>query len=134
VAVITGSANGMGKAMALRFAHEGCDIAVVDLNFDLAQKVAEEIKSHGRQAVAIKADISKSNEIKSMIEQSIKAFGKIDILVNNAGAAGGGNLEKTAIRNTHLHFVYGSGASQCFSACLSFGKSGYHRTHQKSCV
>jgi NAD(P)-dependent dehydrogenase (short-subunit alcohol dehydrogenase family) len=93
VAVITGSANGMGKAMALRFAREGCDVAVVDIQLDGAQKVAEEIKSIGRKAVAIKADISKSKEIKSMIEESAQAFGKIDILVNNAGAAGGGNLE-----------------------------------------
>jgi NAD(P)-dependent dehydrogenase (short-subunit alcohol dehydrogenase family) len=93
VAVITGSANGMGKAMALRFAREGCDIAVVDLKYDEAQQVAEDIKSGGRKAVAIKADISKGAEIKSMIEQSVQAFGKIDILVNNAGAAGGADLE-----------------------------------------
>jgi NAD(P)-dependent dehydrogenase (short-subunit alcohol dehydrogenase family) len=93
VAVITGSANGMGKAMALRFAREGCDIAVVDLQLDSANKVVEEIKSGGGKAIAIRADISKSKEIKSMIEASIQTFGKIDILVNNAGAAGGGSLE-----------------------------------------
>jgi NAD(P)-dependent dehydrogenase (short-subunit alcohol dehydrogenase family) len=93
VAVITGSANGMGKAMALRFAREGCDIAVVDLQLDGAKKVVEEIISGGRKAIAIKADISKSKDIKSMIEESIQTFGKIDILVNNAGAAGGGSLE-----------------------------------------
>lgn len=92
-AVITGSANGMGKAMALRFASEGCDIAVVDLKYDRAQRVAEEIKSIGPRAISIKADISKSAEIKSMIAESVAAFGKIDILVNNAGAAGGGSLE-----------------------------------------
>lgn len=95
VAVITGAANGMGKAMALRFAREGSDIAVVDLKFDGAQMVAEEIRSIGRKAVAIKADISKGKEIKSMIEESAQAFGKIDILVNNAGAAGGGDLESS---------------------------------------
>jgi len=95
VAVITGSASGMGKAMALKFASEGCDIAVVDLNFDLAQKVADQIKSGGRKAVAIKADLSVSKEIKSMIAQSIQTFGKIDILVNNAGTAGGGSLENS---------------------------------------
>ena len=92
-AVITGGANGMGKAMALRFAREGCDIAVVDLQLEGAKKVVEEIKSGGRKAIAIKADISKSKDIKSMIEESIRTLGKIDILVNNAGAAGGGSLE-----------------------------------------
>lgn len=93
VAVITGSASGMGKAMALRFAREGCDIVVTDLQYDKAKSVVEEIGSTGRKAIAVKADISKSKEIKAMIEESIRSFGRIDILVNNAGAAGGGSLE-----------------------------------------
>ncbi len=95
VAVITGSASGMGKATALRFAREGCDIVVADLQFDKATGVVKEVQAIGRKAIAIKADISKSKEIKSMIEESIQTFGKIDILVNNAGAAGGGNLESS---------------------------------------
>jgi NAD(P)-dependent dehydrogenase (short-subunit alcohol dehydrogenase family) len=95
VALITGSANGMGKGMALRFAREGCDIIVADLNLDGAKKVADEIKSGGRKAIAIKADISSSKEIKSLVDASIQEFGKIDILVNNAGAAGGGSLEES---------------------------------------
>ena len=93
VAVITGSAKGMGKAMALRFAHEGCDIVVADIDWDGAQKVAEEVKSSGRKAIAIKTDLYSSKDIKSLIDESIKTFGKIDILANNAGAAGGGDLE-----------------------------------------
>jgi NAD(P)-dependent dehydrogenase (short-subunit alcohol dehydrogenase family) len=93
VAVITGSAKGMGKAMALRFAREGCDIVVADIDWNGAQKVAKEVESGGRKAIAIKTDINSSKEIKSLIEASIQEFGKIDILVNNAGAAGGGDLE-----------------------------------------
>ena len=95
VAVITGSASGMGKAMALKFAGEGCDIAVVDLQFESAQKVADQIQSLGRRAVAIKADISVGKDIQSMIGESLEYFGKIDILINNAGAAGGGSLENS---------------------------------------
>ena len=93
VAVITGSANGMGKGMAQKFSGEGCDIVVADINLDGAKKVADAIKAAGRKAVAIQVDMSNSTEIKALIEQSIKEFGKIDILVNNAGAAGGGSLE-----------------------------------------
>ena len=93
VAVITGSANGMGKGMARKFAGEGCDIVVADINLAGAKKVADAIKATGRKAVAIQVDMSSSAEIKAMIEQSIMEFGKIDILVNNAGAAGGGSLE-----------------------------------------
>jgi NAD(P)-dependent dehydrogenase (short-subunit alcohol dehydrogenase family) len=95
VAVITGSASGMGKAMALRFAREGSDIVVADLQSDKAQGVVKQIKSLGRKAIAVKADISRSKDIKAMIEESVQAFGKIDILVNNAGAAGGGSLENS---------------------------------------
>ena len=93
VAVISGSAKGMGKAMAIKFAGEGCDIVVADLDMEGAQKVVNEVKAIGRKAVAIKADISSSKDIKSLIEESVRQFGKIDILVNNAGAAGGADLE-----------------------------------------
>jgi NAD(P)-dependent dehydrogenase (short-subunit alcohol dehydrogenase family) len=93
VAVITGSANGMGKAMAQKFAGEGCGIVVADIDLDGARKVADEIKASGRKAAAIKVDMCNSMEIKALIDQSIKEFGRIDILVNNAGAAGGGSLE-----------------------------------------
>jgi NAD(P)-dependent dehydrogenase (short-subunit alcohol dehydrogenase family) len=85
----------MGKAMALRFAREGCDVVVNDLKLNEALRVVDEIRSGGRKAVAVKADISSSKEVKSLIEESIREFGKIDILVNNAGAAGGGSLEES---------------------------------------
>lgn len=117
VAVITGSANGMGKAMALKFAHEGCDIVVADIKMDLAQKVVDEIKSGGRQAIAIKADMSKSNEIKALIDQSINTFGRIDILVNNAGAAGGGSLD--ASDENEWDYVLALNLKGAFLACKS---------------
>jgi len=93
VAVITGSASGMGKAMALKFAGEGCNIVVNDIQLEKAQEVAETIKAGGRDAVAVKADVSDSDDIKSLIKQAVEKFGKIDILVTNAGAAGGADLE-----------------------------------------
>jgi NAD(P)-dependent dehydrogenase (short-subunit alcohol dehydrogenase family) len=97
VALVTGSANGMGRGIAHKFAEEGCDLIINDLSLDAAQKVAEEIKSLGRKAIAVKADITKSAEIEKMMEAAIKAFGRIDILVNNAGGvpgtAGRGNSD-----------------------------------------
>lgn len=95
VAVITGSAAGMGKAMAHRFAGEGCDIVVADINIEGARRVAEEIKAIGRKALAVQVDMCDSPQIKAMIDQSVREFGKIDILVNNAGAAGGAALEES---------------------------------------
>src|SRR4030042_1325494 len=89
VAIVTGGAKGMGRAIALQFAREGCDVVITALHIEGARKVAEEINALGRQSLAIKADISKSAEVKDMVAQTIKKFGKIDILVNNAGGVSG---------------------------------------------
>jgi NAD(P)-dependent dehydrogenase (short-subunit alcohol dehydrogenase family) len=85
VAVVTGSAGGMGRGIALRFAREGCSVVISDLNIQGAQKAADEIRSMGLQALAVRADISKSVEVQAMVDETIARFGKIDILVNNAG-------------------------------------------------
>jgi NAD(P)-dependent dehydrogenase (short-subunit alcohol dehydrogenase family) len=93
VAIVTGGAKGMGRAMSLLFAREGCDVVVNALHIEGARKVADEVKALGRKSLAIKADISNSAEVNDMVAQTIKKFGKIDILVNNAGGAGGGNID-----------------------------------------
>jgi NAD(P)-dependent dehydrogenase (short-subunit alcohol dehydrogenase family) len=85
VAIITGGAKGMGRSMALKFAGEGCDVVVNALHIEGARKVADEVAALGRQSLAIKADISKSDEVQDMVDRTIRKFGKIDILVNNAG-------------------------------------------------
>ncbi len=88
VAIVTGGAKGMGRAMALKFAEEGCDVVVNALHIEGAQKVAEEIRALGRKALGIKADISSNAEVNDMVARTIDVFGKIDILVNNAGGVG----------------------------------------------
>jgi len=89
VALITGSAHGIGRGIAEKFAREGCDLIINGLHLDSAQKVAEEIKSLGREAIAIKADIGNSVEVNKMIKAAADKFGRIDILVNNAGGVSG---------------------------------------------
>jgi len=93
VALITGGAKGMGRAMALKFAGEGCDIIICDIDIENAGKVASEVQTFGRTSLAVKADISSSKDVIDMVSAVIEKFGKIDILVNNAGRAGGGSLE-----------------------------------------
>lgn len=86
VALVTGGSRGIGKGIALCLARQGADVAV---NFhskeDEAQEVVKKIKEMGRRAMAIKADVSKKEEVGAMAEKVVKEFGKIDILVNNAG-------------------------------------------------
>ncbi len=93
VAVITGGASGMGRAMALKFAAEGCDVVVNDIQEEKAAEVAGAIRASGRGAVAVRADVSRGEDIRSLVDRAVEAFGKIDILVTNAGAAGGADLE-----------------------------------------
>lgn len=88
VALITGSVRGIGKAISLCFAKAGADIVInytSDSSEVEAKKLVEELKQMGVKVLAIKADVSKSEEAKGLITEAIKSFGKLDILVNNAG-------------------------------------------------
>jgi 3-oxoacyl-[acyl-carrier protein] reductase len=89
VAIVTGSSRGIGRAIALALAKDGANIVVNAVSkITKAREVAEEIESMGREALVIVADVSKKEHVESMVEQTLKRFGKIDILVNNAGVVG----------------------------------------------
>ena len=93
-ALVTGGARGIGRAIALALAREGADVAVCDIDLDGAKEVARQISALGRRALALKADISKREETKRMVEEIVARFGKIDILVNNAGIIRRGTFEE----------------------------------------
>ena len=97
VAIITGGAKGIGRAIALRFAKEGCDCVINAMHIEGAEKVAKEVKALGRKAIAIAADVSSTAQVNDMVARTIKEFKKIDILVNNAGGvAGDAKIEETS--------------------------------------
>ncbi len=85
IAVITGSAGAIGGAIAKRFAEEGARVVVTDINKTGGEKIVNEIKTNGGEAVFILADAFKEDELVRMINKSIEIYGKIDILVNNVG-------------------------------------------------
>ena len=85
VAIITGSARGMGKATAKKFAAEGALVVVNALHIEGANRVAQEIQDQGGKAIAIKADVSQKAEVQAMVKKTLDSFGAIHILVNNAG-------------------------------------------------
>jgi len=85
-ALVTGSSRGIGKAIALEFARNGARVIVnYKNNQQQAENVVKEIQSNGGQAISIKADVSKVEEVKSLFEQIKQQWGLLDILVNNAG-------------------------------------------------
>ncbi|KRF06352.1 hypothetical protein ASH00_08920 [Arthrobacter sp. Soil782] len=85
IALITGAASGMGKAMALGYAKEGAHVVIADLNVDGAKTVVEEITAAGGSASAKALNVSNPDESKAVVEEVVKEYGTLDILVNNAG-------------------------------------------------
>ena len=84
-ALITGAAQGIGKSIALGMAKEGSNVAVADLNIDMAETTAKEIKSFGVACIPIKLDVSQHDSVSSAFETCTKELGSVDILINNAG-------------------------------------------------
>lgn len=84
-AIITGAGGGIGKTAALRFAGEGCAVAVADINPDAARGTAGEIMDRGGRAFAVAVDVSQTASVTAMIDEAEAHFGGIDILFNNAG-------------------------------------------------
>ena len=85
VAIITGSASGIGEATAIKFAREGAKVAVCDINMAEAQRVAAAIAEDGGAALAFRIDVTDKASIAKMVEGVMAAWGRIDTLVNNAG-------------------------------------------------
>ncbi|KAJ9355479.1 hypothetical protein DTO280E4_6431 [Paecilomyces variotii] len=84
IAIVTGAAEGMGKATALLFAASGASVVLADINEQGAQDVAKEIEKAGGQAYAVKVDISDSENVQNLIQQTVAKFGRLDCAVNNA--------------------------------------------------
>jgi len=85
VAMVTGAAQGIGRAIALALAEVGADIAGGDVALEKLQGVAKEIEALGRKALALHLDVSSPDSVKEAVDKTLEAFGKVDILVNNAG-------------------------------------------------
>lgn len=84
VAVVTGGASGIGRAVALLFASEGARIAIGDCSEE-AEAVVREIEQQGGEAIYVKTDVARENDVKHLMDETVTRFGKIDILVANAG-------------------------------------------------
>ncbi len=87
IALVTGAGQGIGRAIALRLANDGADIALVDLKAEKMKAVADEVRAVGRKATTFQADVSKRDEVFAAVDHAERELGGFDIIVNNAGIA-----------------------------------------------
>jgi len=123
VALVTGGGQGIGAETARQFAKEGAKVAVADWNAVTAKAVAAEIQKAGGQAMGLECDVSKRDAVATMVEQIVKAWGRVDILINNAGIT----RDKSALKMEPHQWdqVLGvnlSGVFYCIQACAAHMK------------
>jgi NAD(P)-dependent dehydrogenase (short-subunit alcohol dehydrogenase family) len=94
VALITGSASGIGRTGALSFAREGAKVVVADIS-EQGREVAEEIRQQGNEAAFVQADVRSLVDIKRMVGTAIEKYGRIDVFWHNAGISGQGGIDET---------------------------------------
>ena len=87
VALVTGASSGIGKASALALALQGAKVVAAARRMDKLTALAAEIKSHGKEALAVAMDVTKKSDIDKAVTETVKTFGRLDILLNNAGIA-----------------------------------------------
>lgn len=89
IALVTGGAQGLGQAICLRLAHEGCHVAVADLNGDAAAETAQAVmqseSASQRRAISLAVDVTDEAQVQQMVDHTVATFGRLDILVSNAG-------------------------------------------------
>lgn len=85
IALVTGSARGLGEAIALRFAEEGAHLVLGDIDLENVKRTAQKVRGLGREAIAARLDVSKMNEMQALVDEALRQFKRVDILINNAG-------------------------------------------------
>jgi len=119
-AIITGAGQGIGRSIALKMAQEGADVVIAEINSNTGNKTKKEVEALGRKALFFPVDVADQGQAQEMVEEVLRAWGKIDILVNNAGFDRGATLLKVkkedwdAVLGVHL-----KGTLNCIQAVAS---------------
>lgn len=118
-AIVTGAGQGIGRAIALKMASEGADVAIAERNPDTGERVAREVEGRGQKALFHEIDVAVREQVERFVAMTLKQWGRIDILVNNAGFDRGGTLLKIkeedwdAVLSVHL-----KGSFHCIQAVV----------------
>ena len=99
VAVVTGGASGIGRALVLALAHEGARVVVADLDEAAMDGVARDVRAQGAQALTVRTDVTDLGQVQALAEHAFKTFGSVHVLCNNAGVAAWGGLERATHRD-----------------------------------
>ncbi len=103
VALVTGGAQGLGAALSLRLAREGCHVVVADLNHEQAQQTANAIAQEtGRRCLAVQVNVANEEQTRAMVDGAVAAFGRLDIVVANAGVVRSGPVDEMSLRDWQL--------------------------------
>lgn len=100
-AIITGAASGFGRSTALRFASEGAQVVVADLQAAPGQALVDQLQQQGHQALFVACDVSREDSVQALVQATVAAFGKLDVVVNNAGTT---HRNKPALEVTSEEF------------------------------
>jgi acetoacetyl-CoA reductase len=124
VAIVTGASRGIGRAVAQELANAGAKVVV---NYtqakDMAEGLVEEIKKGGGDAIAIQADVSKFEECKRLVDESLAAFGQVDVLVNNAGINRDRTIQRMSPEEWHYPATCANATSAASSTCRASSAS-----------
>ncbi|MFL2542693.1 MAG: 3-oxoacyl-[acyl-carrier-protein] reductase [Candidatus Latescibacterota bacterium] len=119
VALVTGGSRGIGRAIALRLASEGADLAICARNVDSAERVAAEIEGLGRRCLVRQADVANAEQAGELIATSVEELGRLDVLVNNAGITRDGLLMRMKERDwDEVLAINLKGAFNCAKAAV----------------
>ncbi len=97
VAIVTGGGSGIGKAIALALAQEGCDLAIAGRNASRLEAAAQELRGYGGEVLALPADVTVEADVVALFQRALGHFGKLDLLVNSSGAFDGGPIENLSL-------------------------------------
>ena len=136
VAIVTGGGVGIGKSIALEFARAGADVVIASRKLENLEPVTAEITKLGRRSFCVAVDVRQEDQVKALVERTVKEMGRLDVMVNNAGASFRAKVEDISANGWNT--VVGINLNGTFFGCKWAGKqmlrSARRRRHHQHLV